>query len=630
MRAAVRGFFVVAVVAVATLGEGGAAASSLLIQHLLLAAACLTFAVLIPGADHAPPRGPAVAWLSFAVLAAAGAVTAPYAYAAWLVLVEIVAFGTLVWLASGDPSALFRVLPAAVALLASGHGLAAIVQRLSGSPRPASTFLNPNHLAAWLAGAALFLAGSISSRRVPKLARGLYAVAAALALAGIFVTGSRGAALGLTVGVSILMAVSWRGLSATARRFMLAAAAVIVVGAIAGVVLRFRGDDDPFRFHRTRIWAASFVAAAESPMFGTKPGQFAAAAPNLNFPLDDTPLRFERSFSTPHSDVLRAVCEFGFPAALAALAAVVLGAFELLRRPAELSDGERGALAAVCCWAAQACVDDLTSRPAITLTGAVLIGGLLAQRRTAPMNPVARASAPAAAGLVVLMLGLGEIAGFASWNAVHSLPRGRLEGERLDRLHRSLAWNPMQADGWRRLAEHFAGDGRTWQAADYAAAREAVEHARRLQPADAYVVRAAARIEATASLTILPFQATRDRAAQLYDEALHLARTDATIPLEAARFLFQAGDPSGSRRAAKQALDVEPRAAAPRLALAQAILRQDGAAGTAQARNLLEEALALAPRPGEIPTSSYDAALRAVDPHLVEALRRDLGSPTGP
>jgi O-antigen ligase len=630
MSVGARGIFVVAVVAVATLGEGGASASSLLVQHLLLAAACPTFAAVIPAPAHGPSRGPAAAWLAFAALAAVGAVTAPYAYAAWLVLVEIVAFGTLVWLASGDPSALFRVLPWAVALLASAHGLAAIVQRLSGSPRPASTFLNPNHLAAWLAGAALFLAGSISSRSAPKRARALHAAAAALALAGIFVTGSRGAALGLAAGVSVLIAVSWGGLSTKARRVMLAAAAAIVAGAIAGVALRFRGDDDPYRFHRTRIWAASFGAVAKSPIFGTKPGQFTAAAPNLNFPLENTPLRFERSFTTPHSDVLRTVCEFGFPAALAAFAAVALGAIELFRRRAELSDGERGALAAVCCWAGQACVDDLTSRPAITLTGAVFVGVLVARRRAAPTNSLARASSLAVAGLVVLILGLGEIAGFASWNAVRSLPRGRLDAERLERLRRSLAWNPMQADGWRRLAEHFAGDGRTWRAEDYAAAREAAEHACRLQPADAYVRRAAARIEATASLTILPFQATRERAARLYDEAFLLARTDATIPLEAARFLIQAGDPAGSGRAAEQALDVEPKAAAPRLVLAQAILRQDGAAGTARARSLLDQALASALGTGEIPTSSYDAALRAVDPHLLEALRLDLESPTGP
>jgi O-antigen ligase/cytochrome c-type biogenesis protein CcmH/NrfG len=630
MSAAVRACFVVAVVAVATLGEGGAAASSLLVQHLLLAAAVLAFAVVFPGAAYAPSRGPSAAWLSFAVLAAAGAMVAPYAYAAWLVLVEIVAFGALVWLASGDPPALFRILPSAVALLASAHGLVAVVQKLSGSPRPASTFLNPNHLAAWLAGAALFLAGTITSRSAPLRVRVVHGAAVALALAGIFVAGSRGAAVGLAAGVLTLVAVTWGGLSARARRVMLAVAAVIVLGAAAGVVVRFRGDDDPYRFHRTRIWAASFGAALKSPLLGTRPGQFASAAPNLNFPLVNAPLRFERSFQTPHSDVLRAVSEFGFPAALAALGAVVLAALELFRRRGELSDGERGALAALCCLAAQSGVDDLTSRPAITLTGAVFAGLLIARPRPGSTAHLARATAAAVAVFVVFALGVGEIAGFASWNAVRGLPRGRLDPRGFARLRSSLAWNPMQADGWRRLAEHFVGDGRTWQAADYAAAREAAEHARRLQPADAYVVRAAARVEATASLTILPFQAARERGAQLYDEALLLARTDATIPLEAARFLLQAGDAAGARRAALQALDVEPRAATPRLALAQAILRQEGAAGTSQARSLLDEALALAPRAGEVPASSYDAALRAVDPKLVEALRRDLDRPRTP
>ena len=137
MNAAVRSFFVVAVVAVATWGEGGATAASLLVQHVLLAAGFVAAAVVFPGGAYEPSRGPSAAWLVFAVLAGVGAVVAPCAYAAWLVLVEIVAFGTMVWLASGDPPALARVLPLAVALLASAHGLAAVVQKLSGSPRPA-------------------------------------------------------------------------------------------------------------------------------------------------------------------------------------------------------------------------------------------------------------------------------------------------------------------------------------------------------------------------------------------------------------------------------------------------------------------------------------------------------------
>jgi hypothetical protein len=41
-------------------------------------------------------------------------------------------------------------------------------------------------------------------------------------------------------------------------------------------------------------------------------------------------------------------------------------------------------------------------------------------------------------------------------------------------------------------------------------------------------------------------------------------------------------------------------------------------------RQLLDEAEAVAPRPGEIPASAYDASLRAVDPELVASLRAAL------
>ena len=627
MSAQVRALVVVAVVAVATFGEGGASASSLLVSHLLLAAAFAVFAVLFPDSAYAPSREPSWAWLGFAALAGAGAVVAPYAYAAWLVLIEILAFGTMFWLACGDPPALNRILPPAVAVLASAHGLAAVVQKFSGSPRPASSFLNPNHLAAWLAAAALFLAGTMLAREYSVRVRCCYGAAVVFALFGIFVTGSRGAALGLAAGAAALVAVTWSGLSARARRGMLAASAVIVLGAGAGVAVRFRSDDDPYRFHRTRIWAASFRAASSSPILGSGPGQFAARAPNLNFPLDDTPLRFERGFRTPHSDVLRAICEFGFPAALAAFAAVALAAWELFLRRSELTAVERGALAALVCLAAQACVDDLSTRPAITMTGAAFAGFLLARPRVGPARVATRVAAAAVAVLVVFALGVGEAAGFLAWNALQALPRGRLDARQLDSLNRSLAWNPLQPDAWARMAEHFVGDGRSWRLSDYAAAREAGEHAVRLQPVDAFYARAAARVEATACLSILPFQATRERAAKLYDDAWRLARTDATIPLEAAKFLLQAGDAGGARRAALRAHEVEPRAASPCLWLAQAILRQEGPAGAAQAQALLDEALKLAPRTGEVPKSSYDAALRGVDPTLVLALRRELANP---
>ena len=625
-----RAAWVVAVVALATFGEGGAAASTLLAVHLLLAAAIASAVLVFPAAATVPSRGPSTAWLVFAVLAAAGGVLAPYAYAAWLVLVEIVAFGSMAWLSSGAAAELARALPAAVAVLASAHSVAAVAQRIAGNPRPASTFLNPNHLGAWLVAATLILFGTIAGSETVSRLRFAYGGAGGLALAGIFVSGSRGALLGLAVGATALVAWSFGRLSPRARRATIAGAAGILLLAAAGVLVRFRTDADPYRFHRTRIWAASLGAAASAPWMGLGPGQFAAAAPNLNFALPNAPLNFERGFATPHSDVLRAVCEFGFPAGLAALGAVGLAAWEIFRRRETLSGVERGALAALAALAAQACVDDLTTRPAITMAGAALAGLIIARPRGALRSTVSRLAPAAVAGLIVLVLGVGEVYGYLAWNDMHILPHGRLDAGQLDRLHRSLSFNPLQPAAWQRLAEHFVGDGRSWGVADYAAAREAIEHARRLQPVDAVYARAAARVEATASLSIFPFQSTREHAARLYDDAFRMARTDATIPLEAAKFLLMAGDAAGARRAATQALSVEPRAATPRLCLAQAILREEGAPGAERARRLLTEALALAARDGEVPSSSYDAALRSVDPRAVEALRRELPTPETP
>jgi hypothetical protein len=70
-----------------------------------------------------------------------------------------------------------------------------------------------------------------------------------------------------------------------------------------------------------------------------------------------------------------------------------------------------------------------------------------------------------------------------------------------------------------------------------------------------------------------------------------------------------------------QALDVEPRAASPRLCLAEAVLGEDGSRGVPEARRLLDEAVTLSLRAGEVATSSYDASLRGLDPARVTALR---------
>jgi O-antigen ligase len=621
MNATARAALVMGVVVVATFGEGGASAPSLLAQHLILAAAVVA-AVVRPGdTSSVPRRGPATAWLGFAGAVAVGALFVPYAYAAWLVLVEITAFGVLAWLACGEPAALARVLPWGVAVLAAGHGLAAVAQKAGGALRPASTFLNPSHLGAWLAAAVIVLTSVAVDRRESRVARAVGVAGIAAALSGIFVSGSRGALLGLAAGAAVLVALAWAELSTKARRQWMAGAALLVLAAGAGVAARFRVDDDPYRFHRTRIWPAALRAVAESPWRGTGPGQFAVAAANLNFPNDATPLRYERAFGTPHSDLVRAFSEFGFPAGLLALAAGGLLASAALRRRAALTPLERGAFAALAALAAQGLVDDLSTRPAIVALAAVCCGLLLASPREAA-SP--RYAGWAAAVLLAGVLGAGEIAGYLSWNAIHELPPGRLDGARLASLRRSIAWNPMQPAGFERLASHEAGDGRSWTLTGYASAREAAEHARRLQPADAFYARALARIEANACLSLLPFTAARERAARLYEEAHMLSRYDASIPLEEAKFLMQTGDLPAARLAAEHALRIEPNAAVPRLWLARALLELEGGAAADRARTLVDDAERLALPPGARPTSPYDAAMRQVDPSMITSLREML------
>jgi O-antigen ligase len=619
---------VLGVLALATWGEGGASAPSLLATHLVLAAAVGAAVLALPCAGTRPAGAPAAAWVVFAVLAGASAAIAPYAYAAWLVVVEIIAFGSMVWLAAGAPAALTAGLPPVIALLATAHGVAATAQKLGGASRPASTFLNPNHLGSWLAAGTLIVASRALDRGTPPRARVAYGLASVCALSGIFVTGSRGALLALAAGAGVLALAAARRAEAQVRRRIIAAATAIVLVGAAGVALRFRTDADPYRFHRTKIWAAVAAAAMRKPWLGLGPGQLAAAAPNMNFPLTDAALSFERGFSTPHSDLLRAVAELGIPAAVAAILAAVLAVRHALRRrdPESLPVGVLAALAGL---GAQCAVDDLTVRPAITMLIAASAGILIAERRESAAGAWSRATAAAAAGLVVLALGVGEVEGYLAWDAMRALPTGPLDPVQLARLRRALSLNPMLPAAWQRLSEHAIGDGRSWTLAGYATAREAAEEARRLQPMDAAYAKGAARVEATAALSILPFEGTRARAATLYDEAGSLARTDATIPLEAARFLLQAGDAPGARREARRALEVEPRAAAPRLLLAQAILADEGTHGAAEARQLLDEARTLRLPPGVAPTSSYDAALRAVDPRALDAAAAELDRAAG-
>ena len=611
---------ITAVAILATLGEGGATPNATLGTHALLAI-LIVAALLVRRAEGSSgaARGPVLAFAACALWVGLGAVQAPYTFGAWLVVLEVASFAGAFWLALRAGNDLDRFLPPALAMAGALHGTAAAAARLAGVARPATTFLNPNHLGAWLVAPALVatawaLAGT-GHRRI------VGALAAALAVAGVAATGSRGALLALVAGLSTIVMLRWRRERARVRILLVAGggAAIVLAGAL---VLSRLADADPYHWERVRIWKASLGAVVEDPWFGSGPGQFRAAAANLNFAQEEATLRFGRTFRSPHSDLLRPFVEFGWPAGLAALAAGMLALREAVSRRRAGSDSALfvGSLSALTALGAQAVFDDLTARPALVVLAAVLAGGVLARPRLSVESIPLSLRATAAAGLFVLFAA-GEVAPWIAWREANALPRGRLDPAQRGRLQVALDRNPLHPDSWRRLAEHEAGDGSDWDASGYARAREAAEEAVRLQPADAAYRRAAAWVEGMACRTLFHDRATRDRAAERYREAADVARHDATIPLDEAQFLLGTGDPEGARRAAERALRIEPRAATPRVVLAEALLESSASDASVVASRLLEEAESL-DATGTPPSSAYDLRLRFVDRTRVAALRR--------
>jgi len=581
----------------ATLGEGGATPTALLLVHLGVAALlCWEWTgARVPELRAAV--APAFAFACFAALLLAGAVLAPYRFGAWLVLLEAAVFGSLAWIAARSTPALCSALATVLPVFAAAQGLLAIGQAaLLGEARPAGTFLNPNHLAAWLV-AVLCLSAAPWLDGTSKRAWGWTVALALPAVAALFLSSSRGAFLGVLAAVVAAAACAGSRCYANSpvrRRAVVALAgvAVLAIVLVLGIAWRFRAGEH-LALQRTEIWKAALSASVESPWGGTGPGQFRTAAANLNFPLSSGPLRFERYFDSPHSDWLRVPAELGWPAAVAIAALAWLALREWRRRRKCGEPLFVAAVVALVALAAQAAVDDLSERPALYLLAAALLGACLATPsvHARRMGTTTRALALAClAGIVVA----GDVAPWLSWRASRGLPHGRLDGAARARLTQARHYNPLRPELWLRTAEDAAGDGTDWTPAIYAAAREAAEHAVRLDPSDALYRRGLARIEALACRTLFRDVDTRERAARAYEAAMERSVHDPFLPLELAGVLLQTGDPLGARRAAERSLRIEPESAAARVLLAGALAESEAPGDAARAAQLLEEAQAKA------------------------------------
>ena len=532
----------------------------------------------------------------FLGLAAAGAVRAPYAYAALLNGIELAACLAVFLLAAREGPGLIDLLRGPLAAGLAAHAALVLWQwAVAGISRPAGTFLNTNHMAAWMVMVGLLALGDWRSGK-GRLARLLAAATLVLATAAVAASGSRGALVGLAAGLAWL---GWRRWGKMGRR---SRALVVVAGLclllLGGWVLqrRVRGPD-PFLYQRFSIWRASIAVFLEDPVWGAGPGQFESAAKRHQFADPEEPFRHDRRFRIPHSDPLRLFSEFGAPAALAMLAAALLAALAIRRRRFEpdarpVSDGAVAALLAV---AAHGLVDDPSRWPAVYLLASALLGGLLATR----LRSQARRPTPALrAGLAAVLLGaflLADVAPTIAHLAVEGLPRGAVDGEGRARLLAAARLNPLHPDYRLRLAEDRMS-GSPVSLDDYVEARERAEEAERLQPADAAYAWGLARVEAQACIELFRDVATRDRALASFERAQRLSPTDVRVSIDAGQFLLSAGDPGGARRLAERALAIEPNAVPAKLLLAESLLAAGGPGSATRAGELLGDARSIASR----------------------------------
>ncbi len=604
---AVFGGGLLGVLLLATSGNAGSQPDVLFAWHTAL------FAFLLAswwfagpgGTGRRPASGVALALAALALVMLVGFARAPYAYAAWLGVVEAAAFAAAFVLAVRNGDWLLAWL--GPALVAGGWiqtGMLVYQRLVLGDPRPAGTFLNPNYLAGWLGATLLFCAGRWIA--APQSGRARWtAVASIPLLAGLVLTGSRGGWAGVGVGSLLLAGLAWKAMTPARRRILIAVLLVAGIAGSAAIALRLR-HADPFRYQRVKIWQASVMPLLAHPWTGTGPGQFAREAPNLQFPDGRGALRYDRGFRTTHSDWIRAGAELGWPGVLALAWIAVSVIAHAARRRRDSDPVDSGALAALTGLFVHAAVDNVSRAPALYLLGAAFLGIV-----TAVDAPARRAVRPLwrvlAAGVALHLFVVGDFGPWRDWSRLQS---GSAATER--------AWNPADAEQWMRLAESRVSNGPRDREA-YAEARSAAERAVRLSPRDGELRRRLARIE-VASIGVWPLdRAGRERIAGLYRRAAELQRNNPSVPIELAAFLLDAEDPVGGRRAAERALEIEPEAAVPRLLLARALLEL----GEPQrAAAMLDEASGRAREHAvEAASGGYAGDLLIVDPALVRQIR---------
>jgi tetratricopeptide (TPR) repeat protein len=606
----------------APFGEGGRSPGILLMLQMLVLLFALPAATgrlrSRPGPDSidgAPVRLAGRLVALFLLLAVAAGLRAAYPFATWQALLDVGCAAALFLAAlaapvSGGDLAWLR---GATVLSSTLQALLAIERWVGhGAKEAGRGFLNPNHLAAFLAlGALLCVAAAEESWRIPG-GRRRAALAGAGALLHVMAAvplASRGGFLGLGAGLLALGALRWRRWDGRTRRLAVVGGIALAVLAAVVLTLRFERGWDPHAFRRLSIWRASLVMLFERPLLGFGPGLFRYEAPRYNFPLDG-PIRYERQFASAHDALLTTAVETGLPAAIAIGAAFALTITALLRGAGPRRDLLQAIGGALLALGTQALFDDLQERPALTFTAALLAGCACAalRRRPAAAEAPGRLRAVAAlAAAAALFWGAMLLPYLAHRDALAARQAGSAG---LSLMGRAARRNALHPEYRHDLAMAAINSGPP-DPDRYAEATIDLLEARRLKPIDPRFPLLLGRVEARAGGALFVDQGAAERAIGFYREAVRLAPLDARLRLELGRALAELGRLQEALEVVREVVRLEPsflragleeasilsrigRAAEARQALARVASRRAALAGfrpeTAYAREIIADA----------------------------------------
>jgi putative inorganic carbon (hco3(-)) transporter len=436
-------------------------------------------------------------------------------------------------------------------------------------PRPVSTLGNTNLLSSFLTVLIPFIFTRVVAARImfSRLMLGLYAI---LALGLMFLTFSRGAWLGLGVGLGawLLLILSQHGLlsvlalrtwwAARASAFKIAVSTILLGGLVSILIvglLFIQSFNQPGRTAglRTNIYSAAVTLFTEKPFVGYGLFTFGRGLSRMQSMPPEVP------HSHAHNAILHIGAELGIIGLVALFATLVVMGLATRRNWKISTSRQRGVLAAsigaVLAFAVHHQTDVPATEPAIALTGLLALVLMLTSPQPQPItSPIRRIEHPIA--MVGLWLAL-LVSGFWSsqiyknylTDLVYGISTGDFRGS-AERLQSSIDADPA-------LSVYPMQQGFMWGMAasegDMDAAQQAInvyEHFVVTEPYYAIV---------WANLGALYQQVGElDKAVSAMEQAVTLAPESWQIAINLGNYETAVGDTASAQVAYDEALRIEP------------------------------------------------------------------------